>query len=148
MRRTAMCALLIHDDCKLAEFLVFHMARNKNKRMGVMGRHTSTLKLRTQPSSMQPKRMTDIERSLYYTHTHTDLLSMYCPCTCTAVTRVARDTRLPSCSADVVETLCSSFSMLYFSTYAQGSKSSSTVKRRTCRHLLRLFYATLRLLRH
>ena len=77
MRSTGMCALLIHDDGKLAEFLVFHMARNKNKRMGGMGRHTTTVKLRTQLSSMQPKRMTEIERSLYYTHTHTDLLSMY-----------------------------------------------------------------------
>jgi len=77
MRSTGMCALLINDDGKLAEFLVFHMARNKNKPMGGMGRHTTTVKLRTQLSSIKPKRMTEIERSLYYTHTHTDLLSMY-----------------------------------------------------------------------
>ena len=92
MRSTGMCALLINDDGKLAEFLVFYMARNKNKHMGRMGRHTTTVKLHTQLSSMQLKRMTEIERSLYYTHTHTET---YCPCTFTAVTRVARDTRLP-----------------------------------------------------
>jgi len=36
------------------------MARNKNKHMGGMGRNTTTVKQRTQLSSIQPKRMTEI----------------------------------------------------------------------------------------